>query len=304
MTATHLRPDFSYLSRTFQPLGHGLHFSAPPPGDITSARYLASQDPWEAMGCILARLQGGAFDTIEDIPRVLGRNDGALIWAGGMQLLGLAAPWSVLRPLAQQLVGERRRPEIQINVPEMLQYAMAPWAVDLLLDIHAAAFAEGRAHLVHSCLSRLIEPVAGLVDAGPERIETPDPDYPPEFGEMIIHHETEAYREAVRLIAAGMFAEQGGGVLAIAEGEIFDLGAMAGRMHERLCREQGRSGRFDLERMVFEATTGIECNAFYSEDWKLDRLAAMAVLEDFLESGKAAEFERGRRYFFGHRVPD
>jgi hypothetical protein len=40
------------------------------------------------------------------------------------------------------------------------------------------------------------------------------------------------------------------------------------------------------------------------DDYKLDPLAAAAILEDMLESGELERFEPGVRYFFGHRIPD
>jgi len=56
-------------------------------------------------------------------------------------------------------------------------------------------------------------------------------------------------------------------------------------------------------RHKFEAATGINCSAFFKDD-KLQPLAAATILEEFMESSRAKEFEPGVRYFFGHRIPD
>jgi hypothetical protein len=53
--------------------------------------------------------------------------------------------------------------------------------------------------------------------------------------------------------------------------------------------------------MCFEASTGIDCSDFY-EGGNLQRLAALAVLEGFLDSRAAARFEIGTRYFFAHPI--
>ena len=52
-----------------------------------------------------------------------------------------------------------------------------------------------------------------------------------------------------------------------------------------------------------EASTGIDCSGFYQEE-KPQPLTAAAIIEDFLESSESQHYEKGVRYFFGHRIPD
>ncbi len=56
-------------------------------------------------------------------------------------------------------------------------------------------------------------------------------------------------------------------------------------------------------RHKFEATTGVDCSGFY-ENEILQPLQALAILEEFEDRGGAKRYEPGRRYFFGHPVPD
>ena len=53
--------------------------------------------------------------------------------------------------------------------------------------------------------------------------------------------------------------------------------------------------------MFFEASTGVDCSTFYQKT-VLQRLAAMAIMEDFLESDTAAHFQVGTRYFFARPI--
>jgi hypothetical protein len=57
-------------------------------------------------------------------------------------------------------------------------------------------------------------------------------------------------------------------------------------------------------RRKFEASTGINCSAFYKADQFFQPLSAAAIAEDFLNSAQADQFVDGVRYFFGHPLPD
>jgi hypothetical protein len=88
------------------------------------------------------------------------------------------------------------------------------------------------------------------------------------------------------------------------QGRPLDIGKLAEDMLDIL---RSRARRFELPafatlRHRFEASTGIDCRAFYKND-DVQPLAAAEILERFLESGAAARFVPGKRYFFGHEVP-
>jgi hypothetical protein len=83
-------------------------------------------------------------------------------------------------------------------------------------------------------------------------------------------------------------------------GELFSVDKLVGVMRKRLTN----GGQFDpYLRHKFEATTGVDCSRFY-EDEILQPLQTLAILEAFEERDRAKDFEPGRRYFFGHLVPN
>ncbi|HYO52643.1 hypothetical protein [Archangium sp.] len=57
-------------------------------------------------------------------------------------------------------------------------------------------------------------------------------------------------------------------------------------------------------RRKFEASTGINCSAFYKADRSFQPLSAAAIAEGFLNSPQADQFVDGVRYFFGNPLPD
>lgn len=59
---------------------------------------------------------------------------------------------------------------------------------------------------------------------------------------------------------------------------------------------------FDLRRRL-EASTGINCSAFFKDE-VFQPLAAAAIVEEFLGGPEVVNYEDGVRYFFGHRIPD
>ncbi|MGW8392599.1 hypothetical protein [Pseudoduganella sp. HUAS MS19] len=83
-------------------------------------------------------------------------------------------------------------------------------------------------------------------------------------------------------------------------GELFSVGKLVDVMRRALSDGTWFNPYW---RHKFEATTGVNCSGFY-RDQDLQPLQALAILEDFEDQGTAGRFVPGRRYFFGHPVPD
>jgi hypothetical protein len=85
----------------------------------------------------------------------------------------------------------------------------------------------------------------------------------------------------------------------VLEGKAYGVVPLARSILERLREPHFRP----VLRRRFEASTGIDCTNFY-RDHTLQPLAAAAIVEQFLESPAAKEYETGVRYFFGQRIPE
>lgn len=84
----------------------------------------------------------------------------------------------------------------------------------------------------------------------------------------------------------------------VLRGELFSVPRLA-----RIMLRELAAGDLDEDlRRRFEASTGINCTAFY-KDGKLRPLKAAAILEDFLADRRNARYADGVRYFFGRRIP-
>jgi hypothetical protein len=87
-------------------------------------------------------------------------------------------------------------------------------------------------------------------------------------------------------------------------GQLFSVKELAARTRsliQHASPEQLRSVPFTTIRHKLEASTGIDCTSFF-EKGQFQPLAALSILEEFLESGTAAKYLPGVRYFFGHAV--
>ena len=87
------------------------------------------------------------------------------------------------------------------------------------------------------------------------------------------------------------------------EGEVLDIARIAKTLYERLTSEDDTTGRIYREKMLFEASTGVDCSGFFDKDSTLQYLPATAIMETFLESDDLNRFQPGQRYFFGHPIP-
>ena len=292
-----------YLDKTFLELGRGFQFSAEPPPTLASAEHLASPDSWAVLGCVLARVRQGDMRAVEVLPDLMARDDAELVWGACVQLIGFAGRTPFVLDTAARFLTTPDDLGIQWNIASLLCNVCSLHAVEPLMRLHAAATdGDARRH-IEKCLSILLEEHSGPIYDGVEEQEVPDPDYPEPFTETMIVLDRAGYAAQVREAAAEVAPRLASPDQAVTAGLPLDLEALVERLHQRILRGGGSKWPMHWERMCFEASTGVDCSAFY-KDWHLQRLPALAVLEDFMDSGHGAAFERGVRYFFGHRVDD
>jgi hypothetical protein len=90
---------------------------------------------------------------------------------------------------------------------------------------------------------------------------------------------------------------------ALLEGARLDIRSVALRLLARV-RTGQYPDRIEMGRMFLEATTGLDCRAFFDDSGRLRRHDAAAIVEEFLSMGQAGSYLSGVRYFFWHRIPD
>ena len=149
-------------------------------------------------------------------------------------------------------------------------------------------------------LSWMLEDAYGAIAFGPD--ELPMESAPP-IGEPEPELDFAGYARLVQARAAELQARYPvTDELCMVEGEPLELERLAKRLLG--CIKAGEPAyRLEKGRMLFEAATGIDCRTFYDPNGTLKPLSAAAIVEEFLQSGEAAKYVPGQRYFFGHVIP-
>jgi hypothetical protein len=112
--------------------------------------------------------------------------------------------------------------------------------------------------------------------------------------------ELERYREQVIARVDVLEGRLGSSQAFVLRGELFSVVRLA---RLTLNEVKARPNPSILWRARFEASTGLDCTAFYRERTS-QPLAAAAIVEEFLEGPESSQYEDGVRYFFGHRIGD
>lgn len=242
-----------------------------------------AREPWLFLARALIDAREGHFDRLWELSE---RAD-AFAWEDYADacevLLGAAAPQRLLRRLATANADASLTTGLgSMHTFRVLTQARLPWgAAHVLahLDQLGGSLSDRREAIVR-CV-QVLEPGMPWLDEDSDLLE----------------------RERARLgaVAQTLVATPGVAAIACMDGKPLHLADIVLRMLEIA---GGPSvGNFAALRVVFEAYTGIDCSHFYVEH-RLQKLAAAATLEDFLESGAAERFEPGIRYFFGQPIPE
>lgn len=250
---------------------------APGQGGYASAEEAAA---WSGFELVLANAKRGDFSGIK---RLLTIYDGADWMLSGacselMGDIGSRQFFEELRPAVTSILD----PTYSVDLGRSLAIWGHLSAVPTLLETLAKIAEFDDAPALVQMLSVLLEPEPG------------------ELGDFDGLHDIAAYSTKVRRQVDVVASRLGSVDRIVMFGDLFAVDKLVDVMRRRLTER----GRFDpYLRHKFEATTGVDCSGFY-EDEVLQPLQALAIIEEFEDRGGANAFEAGRRYFFGHLVPD
>jgi hypothetical protein len=288
------------------PSGTAFHFTEQPPADVGSSHHLAGDEPDAAICAVLARAQQGDFSHIRQIIRLMKEHDSAWVWShcsGLLAYAGSADDFRLLVATFNREIANQDGATIEWII-EILAESTLLWTVPHIIDYHRRMLPDDRLRYCGAVerLSFMLEAEQGDVAKGPEDLLL-NPNH--EFWEDDDWSLDFPPYEAMLLDQAKQLESRlPPGAWAVFRNEPLSLPKIAELALSKVQRNR------DCEilataRMLLEAYTGRDMRGFYRlEDYKLDPLAAGAMLEDMLESGELERFEPGVRYFFGHRIPD
>jgi hypothetical protein len=285
----------------YKDMPNGFHLHSAEFSHAATDRLLHSADEWEVLAGILLSCHIGHFDPLARIPELLRQNDSFQFWKAATELLGYAGSWRLIKRFFEGYIDELDDRGVQYFLPIALANSCGLWAVEPLLAIHAKAVEEEPRYQIQRHLSYLLETENGPIWMGADEktvvVESEDLDV-----RTIV--DFEGYARDVRAVRDTILQSVGSLDTPVYEGQVLDIARTAEVLYERLTSKDDTIDRIYREEMLFEASTGVDCSAFFDKDNILQYLPAAAIMETFLESDAPARFEPGQRYFFGHPIPD
>jgi hypothetical protein len=326
--AKHFKGFKPYTRYMLLSLGTGFHFSAPPPPDIRSAKYLAGDDQEDALACILANAQAGEFEPTALLAGMMHASDDAALWGSCSHLLSYAVPASVLRDFAASFwdvaTSGEGDPENQSAtgewVIETLANSSCLWTVPVMMQYYAV-MSERERWAAPKYIARLLEDqrlTVGYYDQpGPIALgpaEIPDPDAPPWY-DPPPNYDYDGYQRLLQKNYDDLCARvPDPATISVYGGEVLNVRVVAESL--LACIPRGRDdwhGVIDSMQCILGAFTGRDMQGFYSAladrgselpAPPLDHQQALALLADIVADPALDAFTPGARYFWGHRIPD
>jgi hypothetical protein len=300
-----MMPDPKMSDIDFDDLAFGLHLKHE--AGLTPAlvrRGDRTQHWWELLD-VRNRCAAGDFSELPNLVESMKGHEDELYWTAVGNLVACAGSWATITRFVDDMRSRISHPAVGGHSASILGMSCNLNAVEPLLQLHNRFNDEDDdAALIPRELSYLLEEDNGPIwdralwtkqsttgsDGGVGGADQRDP-----LPEM-----ARAKRQSLEL---GLGASGG----CIFEGLSYDVVTIAKRLLSRLDSDASiyeQEERVSREVIAFEAATGIDCSSFWDGSYRLRPLTAAAAVEDFLDSPVVRRFEPGRRYFFGHPIPD
>jgi hypothetical protein len=301
--------------RDFEVLAHSLVLDPPlSEGEIAQARL--SSDPWSALAYMVHQASIGDFAGIGRVEALMRSYDSALFWSAATTFAGIAGPWATVDRIAESFQAERHRYGVQYYISNMLMYACNPAHAEFLIELYEAGEDDDiRDHIARN-LSLLLEPDYGVVSLGAaeydkypidnDEDDEDGPDYASlSFDELFAKvRDLGGYRRIVFETRAAMYSSGVPEGSAVFEGALLDARRLAQTLVDRTAALSGVMSRVFEGTHLLSAMTGTNCHGILNDSGNLNPLRTCALLEEVLENPALDLMVPGRRYFFGHPVPD
>lgn len=280
-------------------LPNGFHLHAAEFSSSSVDRLLHSEDEWEILAGILLSCQTGHFEPLARISDLLRKNDSFQFWKAATELLGYAGSWRTIQQFFDEYTHKLNDHGVQYFLAIVLANSCGLWAVEPLLAIHARATEEESRYQIERHLSYLLETENEVLWAGAEEKKIVVDSDDLEIRTVV---DFAGYAKDVLAVRDVVSQDIGAFDKPLYEGQVLDIVRTARNLYERLTSKDDAKGRIYREKMLFEASTGVDCSAFFDRDNTLQYLPATAIIETFLESDALERFQPGQRYFFGHPI--
>ncbi|RWK83601.1 MAG: hypothetical protein EOR45_31310 [Mesorhizobium sp.] len=266
----------------FRPLALG--FFIEETNELTDVKPIVQGSDWQQIYAINLLCRQGDFSKTHHVAPILMRNTESLIWSAGVNIIASAGRWEDVQKALSVFQERIDTPWVRYNMLLLLGLSCDLRAVDQLLKIY------GRCTDPEEDGDQTLRELSYLLEAATKEIFG--------GGGAEIEHQR-IVNLAAPLRDALSRSVQGTKVF---ESETFDVVRLATRILAQAENGNLQSERFYRGRLIFEANTGVNCSSFFNELGRPDRLAVMAILEEFFDGNPRGKYQPGQRYFFGHPI--
>jgi hypothetical protein len=249
---------------------------------------------WVQLDAMIARLKSGDFSTVDDVLRLSRETLDWRVKFVATRALGHAGTVNCFKHMREEIEQHPMRKQERVDVESrelVLLYcqAFALWGrldvVPVLMDQYLTLRLKQTPEI--SLLPLLMAEL--LVD---------------DRRSMIAHEPPEDLLEDYLNLVMNQYddvaAKHGSDKVFVYRGAVYSVRAIAERMRHLTTPYQ--STELARLRERFEPATGIDCSMIFSGE-SVSALEGATIAESFLESDEGRKFEPGKRYFFGHPIP-
>ena len=280
-------------------LANGFHLHTPEFSSTSTERLLNSDNEWEVLAGIVLSCQTGHFEPLTQISELLQKNNSFQFWKAAVELLGYAGTWHMIQQFFEKHADKLNDHSMQYFLAIVLANSCGLWAVEPLLEIHARAIEEESRYQIERHLSYLLEPENEVLWAGAQEKKVMVDSGDLEIRTIV---DFKGYAQEVYTVRDTVLQGIESLNTPLYEGEVLDIVLVAKKLYERLLSKDSVTDRIYREKMLFEASTGVDCSTFFGQNNNLQYLPATTIMETFLKSNDLKRFERGQRYFFGYPI--
>lgn len=286
---------------------NGLHWAREPDVDLLAEEALNSDNPWIVLAAVIERAKHGDHGAADRLMPLAQQTEPFALDRVALLSFADVAPWHRVHFIEQVLLSDDG--DARVNAAEAAAMSGALKLVPAMLSAWRRASSGLDHEMIGFAISDLLDggngPIinhAGTFNA-PRPTGPPPPGMDPESWQVLVDLPPdppspfpglveEAHARLEKTLGAEAVVWQGRPL------NVLDV------VREFLAEVKSPDPHNFIDlRHRFESYTGFDCRKFYFA-MEPQRLQMAAALEDFLASPEAARYQPGRRYFFGHPIPE
>jgi hypothetical protein len=286
---------------------NGLHWDREPDLDLLSEDTLHSDNPWIVLAAVVERAKQGDHGEVDRLLPLAQQTEPFALDRVALLSFADVAPWHSLQFIERVLLGDDA--DARVNGAEAAAMSGALKLVPAMLSAWRRASSGLDHEMIGFAISDLLEGSGGPIADHAGNFNAPRPTGPPPPGmdpdswRLLVERPPNPASPFPGFVeeAHSRLEKTLGAEAVVWQGRLMDVVELA---REFLAEVKSPEPHNFIDfRHRFESYTGIDCRKFYFA-MEPQRLQMAAVLEDFLASPEAARYQPGRRYFFGHPIPE